>query len=204
MLSMNEVVARREASRRRRRVATWVGSVLVVLALVAVVGWQVVARTARIEQGAVSWWDGPAVEACGVRDDLPSAYVVGSQDPDRSVVYSVRNPNAVTVRLTSTYGPVRFQQDLFDPTADFEGEPSDDLVDSVVVPPGEEAFLQFEADGGEGSWSSGSQTALPVTLEALGIEQAASLPIDPVVVFVNGSSADADLVAAAVRDTCGE
>lgn len=199
---MDEVVERAARTRRRRRAAVWIAAVLAVLVLLGVVVWQVVARTARLEPGSLSWWDGPTVASCAIRDDEPAANVVGSQDPEARVVYSVRNPNRVAVRLTAGDDVLRFQRELFDPTGDFQGAPSEDLVDSVVVPPGEEAFVQLEPDM-SGSWISGSYVSLSLGFDVLGIERSESLAIDPVVLLVNGSSADATLVAEATLEGCG-
>ncbi|MCB7136278.1 hypothetical protein [Cellulosimicrobium marinum] len=202
MLSMDEVVERRRSAARRRRVALVAGIAAGVLAVATVVAWQVVARTAAVQPGAVSVYAGPALTECALpdRDGMPSAYVVGAKDAEPTVVYSVRNPGVVPVVLHGEAG-VRFQRELFDELADFAGMPTDDLVDSIVVPPGAEAFAQVEPDGEVQDAVVRESLDLPATV--LGVDRALSVDLDPVLVLLPGTTDDPVATEAAARSACG-
>lgn len=177
------------------------GAASVVLALVAAVAWQVVAWTARLEPGSVSAWSGAAVASCGIRADHPAAFVVGADDAERRVVYSVRNPNVVPVRLTGGL-ETRFQAEPYDPDRGVAAAPSDDLVDSVVVPPGEQVLAQVEYD--VSAANPVHALSLDLDTRVLGIERLVSVELEPVLLVVPGTTEDAATVQTVVREVCGE
>ena len=198
---MDEVVERSAARKRSRRAALWAGVVVVVLVLVAVVVWQVVARTARLEPGPVSAWSGPAVASCGIRDDSPSAYVVGAEDDERRVVYSVHNPGIAPVLLTGD-DLVRFQAEPYDPERAVAPVPTEDLVGSVQLDPGGTVLVQVEGD----SQVASAMTRLRLTFDAevLGVGRRVPVDLDPVLLLVPGTSDGTTWAEEHVGPVCGD
>jgi len=198
---MDEVVERSAARKRARRAALWAGVVVLVLVLVAVVVWQVVARTARLEPGPVSAWSGPAVASCGIRDDSPSAYVVGAEDDERRVVYSVHNPGIAPVLLTGD-DLVRFQAGPYDPERAVAPVPTEDLVGSVQLDPGGTVLVQVEGD----SQVASAMTRLRLTFEAevLGVGRPVFVELVPILLVIPGTSDGTAWVELHVARACGD
>ena len=198
---MDEVVERSAARKRARRAALWAGVVVLVLVLVAVVVWQVVARTARLEPGPVSAWSGPAVASCGIRDDSPAAYVVGAEDDERRVVYSVHNPGIAPVLLTGD-DEVRFQAGPYDPERAVAPVPTEDLVGSVQLDPGGTVLVQVEGD----SQVASAMTRLRLTFDAevLGVGRPVFVELVPILLVIPGTSDGTAWVELHVARACGD